>query len=200
MPDNKQSCKTCKKRHYPPTGKKCQFKKDQDSADFHELSRDAAIASNIGGAQTGSQSGNGQPLQLRILEQLKKVTERLNKVEDRMAVNTALAEQSTPKIELSRDSFIVKSKDSKKYKKSAHITSDSSLDESDRPSLELLRSQQLQRKVDRCIRDLEQSSHIQVKSLKKRGGGIDVVVKHRVHWPQEAILGGVNRSFMTNSP
>ena len=148
MPDNKQSCKSCKKRHYPPTGKKCQFKKTQDSADFHELSRDAAIASNMDGAQTSSQSVNGQPLQLQILEQLKKVTERLDKVEDKMAASSAPADQSTPKIELSRDSIILKSKSSKKFKKSAPMTSDSSSDKSDSPSLELLRSQHLQRKVD----------------------------------------------------
>ena len=159
MPDNKQSCKSCKKRHYPPTGKKCQFKKTQDSAETHELSRDAAVASDMGGAQTSSQSVNGQPLKLQILEQLKKVTERLDKVEDKMAASSAPADQSTPKIELSRDSFIVKSKSGKKLKTSAPMTSDSSSNESDSPSLELLTSQHLQRKVDRRIRDLEQSSH-----------------------------------------
>ena len=181
MPDNKRSCKSCNKRHYPPTGKKCQFKKTQDSADFHELSRDAAVASDMGGAQTSSQSVNGQPLQLQILEQLKRVTERLDKVEDKMAASSAPADQSTPKIELSRDSFIVNSKSSKKF---APVTSDSSSDESDSPSLELLRSQHLQRKVDRRIRDLEQSSHTPVKDSQKiksqRGRGVDVVVKQRV--------------------
>ena len=93
--------------------KKCQFRKTQDSADFHELSQDAAIASDMGGAQTSSQSVNGQPLQLQILEQLKKVMERLDKVEDKMAASSAPADQSTLKTELSRDSFIVKSNSSK---------------------------------------------------------------------------------------
>ena len=109
----------------------------------------------------------------------------------------APADQSTPKIELSRDSFIVKSKSSKKSKKSAPMTSDSSSDESDSPSLELLRSQHVQRKVDRRIRDPEQSSHTPGRDSQKiksqRGGGVDVVVKHRVQWPHEAILGGGGR-------
>ena len=60
---------------------------------------------------------NGQPLQVQILEQLKKVTERIDKVEDIMAATAAPAEQSTPKLELSRDSFIIKARDSKNVKK-----------------------------------------------------------------------------------
>ena len=138
----------------------------------------------MGGAQTSSQSVNRQPLQLQILEQLKRVTERLDKVEDKMADSPAPADQSTQKIELSRDSYIVKSKSSKKLQKSAPMTSDSSSHESDSPSLELLRSQHLQRKVDRCIRDLERISHTPGKDSQKiksqRGGGVDVVVKQRV--------------------
>ena len=171
MPDNKQSCKSCKKRHYPPTGKKCQFKKTQDS---HELSRDAAITSDMGGAQTSSQSVNRQPLQLQILEQLKKVTERLDKVEDKMAATSAPTETSTPRNEFSRDSVIVKPKTSKKSKTFVPSSSSSSSDQSDSPSLELLRSHQLQRKVDRRIRDLEQSSNGPGKDFQKiksqRGG------------------------------
>ena len=85
----------------------------------------------MGGAQTSSQSVNGQPLQLQILEQLKKVTERLDKVEDKMAASPAPAEQSTPKIELSRDSVIIKPKSSKKSKTFVPTSSSSFLDESD---------------------------------------------------------------------
>ena len=62
------------------------------------------------------------------------MTERLDKVEDKMAASSAPADKSTPKTELSRDSFIVKSKRSKKFKKSAPMTSDSSSEKSDSPS------------------------------------------------------------------
>ena len=67
---------------------------------------------------------------------------------------------------------------------------------SDTPGVELLRSQHLQKKRrPRPIRDPEQCSNSTGKDSPKlksqRGGGVDVVVKHKVHWPHEAILGGV---------
>ena len=51
--------------------------------------------------------------------------------------------RSTPISELSSDSFLQSIKSSKKYKKSKVIT-DSSSDESDSPSLEMLRSNSMQ--------------------------------------------------------
>ena len=90
MPDNKQKCKTCKQRHLPPTGKKCQFGKQQESSD--ELLRDAAISSDATGSQMSPSDTGGQQIQMKILDQLRKVTERLDKVEDRM---TASEWQST---------------------------------------------------------------------------------------------------------
>ena len=75
------------------------------------------------------------------------------------------------------------------------MSSDSSSDESDTPSSELLRSKQLQKQVDKRIRPLNQCSQSPGKEFhtlkSKRGGGVDVVVKQKVHWPHEAILGGV---------
>ena len=67
---------------------------------------------------------------------------------------------------------------------------DSSSDESDCPSLEVLKSQLLQKKVDKRLRELNQSSHCQGKEKFKsmRGGSIKVQVKHKLHWPHEAIL------------
>ena len=62
MPDNKQMCKNCKMRHPPPTGRKCQRKKQDQVVNEHL--RDGA-------------QGDGQLLQLEILQQLQKVTERL---------------------------------------------------------------------------------------------------------------------------
>ena len=73
------------------------------------------------------------------------------------------------------------------------VSSDSSSDESDTPSLELLRSKKLQKQVDKRIRKLNhcsQSPGKECETLKsKRGGGVDIVVKQKVHWPHEAILG-----------
>ena len=94
MPDHKQHCKICKVRHLPPTGKKCQYKKTvQEEA--NELSRDAAVTS---GQSTSMGPEDGQLLQKQILEQLRKVTDRLDQVEHQVA---ATATSSTPKQELS---------------------------------------------------------------------------------------------------
>ena len=102
MPDNKQACKSYKQRHLPPTGKKCQFKKIKEVHNNTELLQDAAVASNPSGAQTGESSADGQQLQLKILEQLQRVTERLDQVEDKMA---PAIQNSTPDSKLSINSF-----------------------------------------------------------------------------------------------
>ena len=70
-----------------------------------------------------------------------------------------------------------------------------SSDDSDEPSLELLKSSRLQRKVVKRLRDLSQSSHSagNLKYKSQRGGDIDVKVRYRVHWPHEEILGGLQR-------
>ena len=81
MPDNKQLCKNCKVRHLPPTGKKCQ-KKQQDQV-VNEQLRDPAIAGSMPASQsTSGAQGDGQLLQLQNLQQLQKVTERLDQVEE----------------------------------------------------------------------------------------------------------------------
>ena len=66
------------------------------------------------------------------------------------------------------------------------------------PSLETLRPQKMQRQVDKRIRALERSSQSsgneKVQKLKsKRGGNIDIIVKEKVSWPHEPILGGMQR-------
>ena len=133
MPDHKQHCKSCKARHLPPTGKKCQHKKSFPE-ESNELSRDAAVAS--GTSTSGSE--DGQLLQKQILEQLRQVTDRLDQVEHRVA---ATATSSTPKQELSRDSFLQTIKSHKKSKKQyKSSSSSSSSDDSDDPTLETLKS------------------------------------------------------------
>ena len=237
MPDNKQKCKSCQQRHIPPTGKKCKFL--QATVTDHELSRDAAGPSGATLSQVRpDKSTDGQLLQEKILEQLERVTQRLEMVEGKMAASTS---HSTPTQELSTDSFLESVKPSKKQCKKQKlsvdlspeenvkgskklskkhkvqsdssfeesvkhskkgvkkyiVSSDSSSDESDTPSLELLRSKQLQKKVDKRIRELNQCSQSPGKECQtvksKRGGGVDIVVKQKVLWPHEAILGGVTR-------
>ena len=93
------------------------------------------------------------------------------------------------------DSFlesVVKS--SKKLPKLCKILHDSSCEDSDTPTLEMLRSQKLQKRVGTHIRELDQSSHFPGNDQKlksQRGGSVDISVKHKVHWPHEAILVGV---------
>ena len=189
MPDKKQSCKTCKTRHLPPTGKKCQFKStvDSDKSVPNGL-RDAAVSSKL--LDTDQADLGGQRLQLEILSQLKKVLQRLDMVEDQVAGGVQPATQasvgspSPATGKLSTDSVIVSSQKSKI------------------PSLDKLRSHVLQKKVDRRIRDLDQSSHLsgsdsKSKHKSKRGGNVDVSVKRKVSWPHEPILGGVSRQRVT---
>ena len=160
-------------------------------------SRDAAVAS---GQSTSMGPEDGQLLQKQILEQLRKVTDRLDQVEHRVA---ATATSSTPKQELSTDSFLETIKCHKKSKKQyKSSSSSSSSDDSDDPSLETLKSHRLQQKVDARIRELNHSSHLPGKNKKlkyksQRGGSVDVQVKHKVHWPHEAVLGGVSRQRVT---
>ena len=63
MPDNKQSCKKCKGRHAPPTGKKCQRASTSES---QEHLSDAAVSSG----SKEKDAPDGQLLQHAILDQL----------------------------------------------------------------------------------------------------------------------------------
>ena len=156
------------------------------------LKRDAAVT------QTGDELPDGQQLQWRILEQLEKVNQRLDKVEDRMAAagdSQEGLELSTSKFSTPDSSSTVKRK--VKSKRKVQISSDSSSD-SNSPTLEVLRSPQLQKKVDKRIKQLEHSSQClgkdeTCKIKSKRGGNIEVSVKTKVAWPHKTILGGVNR-------
>ena len=177
-------------RHSPPTGKRCKYVQ-QEGSDVEDsgLSRDAAVK----GGSPSSDSVSGQLIQEQILQQLQKVNQRLDRVEHRMAEEEDTRERSRGK--LSTDTFsqaIGKSKSTSRKQ----VSSDSSSDESEAPSLQYLKSKTLQQKVDRRIRDLDEAtSKIKMLKLSQKGGGgnIEVHVKNKVFWPHEAILGGVNR-------
>ena len=195
MPDNKNNCKKCKERHAPPTGKKCRrLEKLQEEGSETGLIRDAAD-SHVADS-TGEESLNGQQLQLQILNQLERVTKRLDTVEDRMAEAAAVA--NSTKTKLSTDFVTSSVKKGRKNPKYVESLSESSSDDSDTPSLETLRSHKMQRQVDKRIRALERSSQSsgneKAHKLKSKcGGNIDVVVKEKVSWPHETILGGMQR-------
>ena len=177
MPDNKQLCKSCKTRHPPPMGKK---RKRKDQEQSYELSSDAAVTGSLPASQAAQAvQSDGQRLQAEILQQLKKVTERLDQVEQTVAV---LTRSSTPSTELSTDSFLENIRSSKR-RKCKPVNSSSSSDESDDPTLEVLKSHQLQQKVDKRIKQLVESSHLQgnQKFKSQRGGEVDVQVKHKIH-------------------
>ena len=209
MPDKKQNCENCKSRHLPPTGKKCQFKNngEGDKSVSNGL-RDAAASSKL--LDTDQVDLGGQRLQMEILAQLKKVSQRLDMVEDQVASTSQQTVRETvisPQAgKLSTDSVIVSSRKSNRSKrfKPPSISGSSSSDDSDIeiPSLERLRSHALQKKVDRRIGNFDQSSHLSgndsmLKHKSKRGGNVEVSVKNKVSWPHEPILGGVSRQRVT---
>ena len=189
MPDNKQKCKTCKNRHLPPTGKKCRYinTADTDTEEIPNGLRDAAAAS-VSLATNQADSG-GQWIQEEILAQLKKMSSRLDTVEQRISstpqdpAQTPNSSSGPGKLSTNSDflnhSKSVSSKKSKKSKKFVPVseTSESSSDDSDSPSLSFLKSQSMQKKVDKQIRELNGCSHLsgteclgRYKSKMKGGG------------------------------
>ena len=102
--------------------------------------------------QPGEEVPDGQQLYCKILEQLEKVNKRLDKVKDKMAAagdTYDSLELSTSKFSTPYSSFKVRKL---KRKRKVQISSDS-YSESDSPCLEVLKSLQLQRKVDKRIRE-----------------------------------------------
>ena len=78
--------------------------------------------------------------------------------------------------------------------------SESSEDESI-PSLRCMKkSEKIQREIDSRIRELEchsEATGTGTKIKSKRGGNVDVLVKNKVAWPHEAILGGATRARLS---
>ena len=127
MLDNKQMCKKCKVRHVPPTGKKCQCVfENQDQ----ELLSDAAVSSAVG----EKNAPDGQLLQREILNQLERVNRCLDQVEDRMAEADVGRTQKLSK------NLVTSTVKKDKVKKTLPIVSDSSSDQSEVPSISLLKS------------------------------------------------------------
>ena len=138
---------------------------------------------------TGEDSS--QHVQLRILEELKKVNHRLDAVEDQVA-------ERRQRRDSSRDTKLstVKTKCKKKSKIVLSESSESS-DDGEIPLLSSIRSSKAkQKQVDRSLADLEKVNSVKGNEQKlksKRGGPVEVLVSHRVNWPHEYILGGSSK-------
>ena len=102
-------------------------------------------------------SSEGQSVQLAILEQLQKMAKCLDQVEGQMAASSK-GSTPVPRHELSTDSFVENSK-SKKSKRIQPIITDSSSEDSEGSTIEVLKSKRLKQKDDSRIRELDQSSH-----------------------------------------
>ena len=152
---NKKHCKKCDAKHVPPVGSNCKIAVetvDEDNVNVNELYRDAAVSSEASG-----RAFDGQRVQLQILQQLEKVTKRLDKVEDRMTTVSPASPQKLSTSKLSTSSVMSSVRKAKSKRKSCVYTDSSS--DSDTPSLDVLRAPQLQKCVDRQIRELTHSSH-----------------------------------------
>ena len=133
-------CEKCKVRHVPPTGKKCQRAvENQDQ----ELLSDAAVFSGVG----EKNAPDGQLLQCEILNQLEHVNRCLDQVEDRMAEADVVKTQKLSK------NLVTSTVKRDKVRKTLPIVSDSSSDESEVPSISLLKSSKLQRRVDKRLQN-----------------------------------------------
>ena len=152
---SKKNCKKCDTRHVPPTGRNCKLAVEDQPGNANGLVGDAAMT------QAGEGLLDGQQLHWKILEQLEKVNNRLDKVEHKMAA----AGDTQDSLELSTSKFSAPNSSSTvrkiKTKRRVQISSDSSSD-IDSPRLEVLKSPQLQKKVDKRITELETIHNVQV--------------------------------------
>ena len=155
--------------------------------------------SDEGADSTGEMAGS---VQSKILTELQKMNARLDMVEHQVAGTSGSSKHGSQDSKLSKS---VKSKTCQKSVKSRTVSSessDSSSDEDEIPSLSELRvSKKIQKQVDQKIAQLGKSQiqgNEQSDKIKsQRGGPVDVVVRHRVSWPHEHILGGPTRQRVT---
>ena len=210
MGKQKKMCWKCNGKHLPPTGAKCEqsglsvqaggsIVAEKGAVSEREL--DSYVIPSTSKATASSSAQNREEdVQQLILEQLQKVNQCLDKVEGRMDKEQRGAKDRDTGKRLKKLSSI--SKRQKPIESdSSQSNSESSDEDQDIPSLYSIRqSEKIQRQVDARIRELEQqsqSSGSMSKIKSKRGGNVEVIVKHRVAWPHEAILGGATRSRMS---
>ena len=203
MGKQKKNCWKCGGKHVPPTGNKCNklelsnvtgASNAEMVVNRSDTEKDSFVIPDASQSPaTSSAQGAHDNLQTMILEQLQKVNRRLDKVEGRMAEEQHGVKQQD----------IKRKKLSGFCKRHLPVVNDNSQSDSDSsdqehfiPSLNSIRkSTIIQQQVDKRLRELEKQSEStgsvgKIKS--KRGGSVEVIVKHKVAWPHEAILGGGN--------
>ena len=171
---------------------------DQDVQTPPQSQKKGMVKNKKKAVKTTQEEGQQAEIQTRILEQLQKVNDRLDAMEDK--VEEVAQSQSKDNTKLSKKHF---------NSRVSHVSSESS-DESDEsdsdssvPDIETLRkSEQLQKQVDSRLRQLKKASqktgkHDSEKFKSKRGGGLEILVKNKVAWPHESILSGANRTRVT---
>ena len=161
-----------------------------------EVERDSNVISSTSKTLQASSTPEGpDDIQKQILEQLQQVSQHLEVVEGRIETG----------------SQHIKSQHSgskgKKLSSTSHRTvknrwsdSESSEDESIQSLSCMRKSDKIQQEIDSRIRELERQSEATgtgTKIKSKRGGNIDVLVKNKVAWPNEAILGGTTRARLS---
>ena len=222
---NKNKCTKCGQKHFPPTGKKCrrdvqsETNDNESDVNLKELSKmqkhsNPGASNNADVADTSvdssSEEDEGNAVQLQILAELKRVNARLDAVENKVESSSSggvRPKERQSKTELSKLSSknlgIHCDKSGSKKKKLIVQSNNESDSDSSIPELHVLRSSEIiQRKVDARLRELEVINETSgmpsgAKLKSKRGGPVDVYVKHKVAWPHEAILGGTNHSRVT---
>ena len=144
-------------------------------------------------------------VQVLILQELRKVSKRLDVVEERIeGQGTSAAGTTLGKgVKLSKKSaqssdVVVKQKKRLKLVSS----SDSSDDELELPELKAIRSSRsIQKKIDKKLASLQREKQDQgndtPKIKSKRGGSSEVLVNKRVSWPQDHILGGPSKQRLS---
>ena len=143
----------------PPTGKRCRYVDNVESEAEPNGLRDAAAASMS--LATDQADPGGQRIQEEILAQLQKMSHRLEMVEQQISSTAqdpgqaSITSSGSGKLNKNSDCFnYSKSTPSRKSKKSKKFvppsdSGESSSDESVSPSLSFLKSQSMQRKVDK---------------------------------------------------
>ena len=161
-----------------------------DASPVSAISTEASLASSAG-VSTGEQS---VALQQEILKQLQRVNARLEPVEQDMETVKGAAYKETDKISNSKSKLSVSDL--------SMSDSESSSDDSLISDLKVLKCKKsIQNKVDERLKQLQDASisksGISDKFKSKRGGNIDCMVKHKVAWPQDSVLGGQSRQRVT---
>ena len=208
MGKQRKNCWKCAEKHYPPTGRKCERTEllnstrisssvEESGVAGPEAERDSNVISSTSKTlQASSSQGTPDAIQKQILEQLQRVNQRLDDVEGRIETGT----QHSKSYRAGSKGKKLSSTSHRTVNKSMLSDSESSEDEPI-PSLNCMRrSEKIQREIDSRIRELELQSEATgtgAKIKSKRGGNVDVLVKNKVAWPHEAILGGATRARLT---